>query len=286
MSVTSIHGVQFFTHRSACISHFSSSHWSKRAVSFIQSCGTLLLYAMYKIGLLIGRNEDEVRTTKSFEKRKLVVCIHGLHDNPGQFNKIVSEIQKKNPIETDIFVPAVHQKGRCKLDEAAAPICREIQKWAAKPGAKELVLVGISNGARIARAIEAHLTKNHVSGNITTLRTVSIVGAWNGSSLAGKVPRFFLPQDIAEEMPTNSQRTTQLNREWKEGQQASAHIKRHYTFIASPHDWQVPNFSSTLPDIENQPAQFALVPGHGHLSIVNAVAGCVAEVVHKNIDPA
>lgn len=281
MSSTTIQGVQFFSHRAACISHFNTSHWSKRVVSFIQSCGTLLLHAIYKISLLIGRSEGQTGASKSLERRKLVVCIHGLNDNPRQFNKILHEIRKRNPTETDIFAPSVHQKGRCKLDEATTPICKEIQKWAAKSGAKELVLVGISNGARIARAVEAHLIKNHASGNITTLRSISIVGAWKGSSLAGRVPQFFLPQDIAEEMPTNSERTARLNREWKESQQAASHIRRHYTFIASPHDWQVPNFSSTLADVENQPAQFALVPGHGHLSIVNAVAGCIAEIVHN-----
>lgn len=67
-------------------------------------------------------------------------------------------MQKKDLSETDIFIPRVLQKGNAKLDEMVKPIVEEIVKWA-KTGKKELVLVGISNGERISRAIEAELSK-------------------------------------------------------------------------------------------------------------------------------
>ena len=94
---------------------------------------------------------------KVLSKKRLVVCIHGLNNNPTQFKKIVDEMQKKELSETDIFIPRVLQKGNAKLDEMVKPIFEEIAKWAKTSDEKELVLVGISNGGRIARAIEAEI---------------------------------------------------------------------------------------------------------------------------------
>ena len=50
------------------------------------------------------------------------------------------------------------------------PIFEEIEKWAKTSDEKELVLVGISNGGRIARAIEAEIAKSESSANIKKLR--------------------------------------------------------------------------------------------------------------------
>jgi hypothetical protein len=55
-----------------------------------------------------------------------------------------------------------------------------------------------------------------------------------------------------------------------------AELKREYTFFASPHDWLVPNYGSSLMEITHAQAQYSIVLNHGHNSIVNAVAKSVA----------
>ena len=88
-----------------------------------------------------------------------------------------------------------------------------------------------------------------------------------------------MSQNISEEMPKDSERIQRLNQDWKDG--LSKGPRREYTFIASPHDWQVTNYDSTLMEIEGHYARYAIIPGHGHNSIVNAVAKPVAEFVTK-----
>ena len=220
-------------------------------------------------------------TSKAYLKKDLLSAYFGLNNNPTQFKKIVDEMQKKELSETDIFIPRVLQKGNAKLDEMVKPIFEEIAKWAKTSGEKELVLVGISNGGRISRAIEAELAKSESNANIKKLRFVSIVGACKGSSLvnlANKVGlSWLMSKNISEEMPTDSIRNQRLNQDWVDG--LSNGPTREYTFIASPHDWQVTNYDSSLMAADKQNARYAIVPGHGHNSIVNAVAKTVAEII-------
>lgn len=284
--VSEIHGVKFFNNASSCISHFEEMHWTKKAISLIQSFGTLFIYVLNRINLILCRADAQMASftdanVKGLSKKRLVVCIHGLNNTPTQFEKIIDEMQKKDLSETDIFVPRVLQKGNAKLDEMVKPIFEEIAKWAKTSGEKELVLVGISNGGRIARAIIAKIAKLENSANIEKLHFVSIVGACKGSSLVNLANKIglscLMSKNISEEMPTTSRRNQQLNDDWMNG--LSTEHTRKYTFFASPHDWPVPNYNSSLMEVNEKNAHYAIVPGHGHNSIVNAVAKSVAEII-------
>lgn len=93
-----------------------------------------------------------------------------------------------------------------------------------------------------------------------------------------------MSKNIAQEMPTGSKRNVQLNKEWEASFNNLSQMTREYTFIASPHDWQVPNYDSTLPELTVEQRsrvtpQYVLVPGHGHNSIVDAVSKIVAGLI-------
>lgn len=278
--------LKFYSKASTCISNFQNMHWTKKALSFIQSFGTFLFYYLNKAFDSIRGAEVKMKASLKlplgfFSAKKLIVCIHGLNNGPIQFKKIVEEIHKKQPTDTEIYIPSVLKRGNAKLDDLVKPIFEEIDKWAKTAGDKELVLVGISNGGRIAKALDAQVG---CFANIKKLRLISIVGALQGSSLATLANRLHLSwvmqKDIRNEMPMDSNRSLQLDREWKDALANAPHIKREYTFIASPHDWQVPNVSSTLAIVPDDTIQtrYAIIPGHGHNSIVNAVADAVADI--------
>lgn len=283
--ISQISGIKFFDKRESCIFDFQKTSWIKKAISFIQSFGALLAYALDKMSLSLRRVDAMMDPltrvdNRDLSKKRLVVCVHGLNNNPTQFKKIVDEMQKEDLSETDIFIPRVVQKGNAKLDEMVRPIFDEIVKWANTSDEKELVLVGVSNGARIARAIEAEIAKSEMNVNINKLRFVSIVGACKGSSLvnfANKVGlSWVMSKNISEEMPTTSKRNELLNEDWMKG--LSTGPEREYTFIASPHDWQVTNYDSSLMEVSGQNARYAIVAGHGHNSIVNAVASVIPQL--------
>ena len=285
--ISEVQGVIFFDNPSSCISHFEKTHWTKKAISLIRSFGTLLAYALNKTSLFLYRVDarmDPLTNTNivGLSKKRLVVCMHGLNNNPTQFKKILDEMLKKELSETDIFIPRVLQKGNAKLDDLVKPIFEEIIKWAIAPGEKEeLVLLGISNGGRIAREIEAKIARWEGNANIKKLRFVSIVGACKGSSLVNFANKIglsrLMSKNISEEMPADSLRNQQLQQDWMDA--LSVGPTREYTFIASPHDWQVTDYESSLCEVYGQSARYAIVPGHGHNSIVNAVAKSVAEII-------
>lgn len=275
--ISAVHGINLFENAPSCIAHFENMHWTKRAISFIQSFGTLLLYGLHKLSL----KAYPVDPNPNFSNDKLIVCIHGLNNSPAQFAKIIEELRKKDLTYTDIYAPHVLQKGNAKLDEMVKPIFEQIEKWASNTSSrKQLVLVGISNGGRIARAIEAKLATSKSCSTIKKLHFISIVGACKGSTLVNLANyiglSWLMSKNISEEMATTSKRMQQLNQDWEDG--LTRGPARMYTFFASPHDWQVPNYDSSLMTIEGQDVRYALVPGHGHNSIVNAVAKAVASL--------
>lgn len=286
--VSESHAIEFFNTPDACIANFEEKHWTTRVVSLVQSFGTLLSYLANKISLIWNRVDEQMdpyTTVNDNAKKRLVVCIHGLNDNPSQFKSLLTEMQGKDLSGTAIYTPRVYQKGNATLDEMTAPIVAEIVKWAETSPGKELVLVGVSNGGRIARAVETQMSVSPNKTNIEKLRFISIVGACKGSYLADLANQlglwWLMSPNISKEMPTESARNKQLDEDWMQAVSAVG-PKREYTFFAAPHDWQVPNYNSSLMEVPCKAARYAIVTGHGHNSIVDAVAKSVAEIALQN----
>lgn len=285
-STTMIEGIKFFDNASACIAEYKNAHWTYKAISIIQNLGTFFQLLVYRSSLFLRKVEVKMTPytiANNISKQKLVVCLHGLNSNPTQFKTLIDDLNLHDLSGTNIYVPKILEKGNAKLDDMIRPIFEVISKWAKTEGEKELVLIGTSNGGRIARAVEAELTKSGNFGNIKKLKFVSIVGACKGSSLANFAHKAglscLMKKNIAEEMPTNSKRSVQLNLDWETGLKMSSEIVRDYTFIASPHDWHVPNFDSTLVTVPNYPARYAIVKGHGHSSIVEASTKAIKNII-------
>lgn len=286
---TKLETIQFFNHSSDCISHFTKTPWHGKAIYFLHSCLRHLFFLFSRAVLIAKNAESQMKIFSKIDeqstKNRLAVCIHGLNGNTYEFKKIYESMSGRLD-HTDVYMPRVKEKGNAKLDELSAPILEEIVKWGQGPGERELVLIGVSNGARISRAVEASLSKSKNLGNIKKLKVISIVGANKGSSTANLAHRlglsWLLSKNIAEEMPVNSKRCKQLTSDWEEGIKDSPELIRDYTFIASPHDWMVPGYKSTLPSVLNQNARYAILPGYGHNSIVDAASKTVADIILEN----
>ncbi len=287
-AVSSIKGIQFFDSRKACLKNWQEKPWHEKVLSCIRSYGTWLSFTFDRLSLKLrnveAKTSPHISPTREFSKNKLVICIHGLNGSPNQFNQVLNNLNDTTAF--DLYCPKVINEGNIGLDDAVKPIFEKISKWAAKEGDKELVLVGISNGSRIARAIETELIKEKKYGQIKKIRFVSIVGANKGSSLAtlGKKLNLLwvMSKPIAKEMPLGSERNQRLTREWADGVFENHNVAREYTFIASPHDWLVPNKSSSLyygAEMLEFPVRYTLIPGHGHCSLVKEASQAIAEII-------
>jgi hypothetical protein len=275
-SIETISGISFYSNRQECIERFKKTHWAQKVYGVLSSFGNFFKHCACKAHLRFKGDAkiQELSKDRQFSKKRLVVCLHGLGDSPLQFKKITEHMQKVD--DTDIYTPWILNKGSAALDKMVQPIFEQISKWNCE-GDKELVLIGISNGARIARALEAKIACENMS--IKKLKFISIVGACQGSSLVDLAKKchlsWLLRKNIAEEMPKDSARSQQLNKDWR-GALSQGPQKEH-TFIAAAQDWIVPNHDSSLLDgVEG--ARYAIVPNHGHNSAVNAVAAAVATI--------
>ncbi|MBA2728267.1 MAG: alpha/beta hydrolase, partial [Parachlamydiaceae bacterium] len=249
---TNNNGIVFFNNPKACKAHFESMHWMKKVISLLLCLGRYLIYCIPHALLRYGKiNPRIIRYTNpaiNFTKSKVVICLHGLNFNPNQFLKGICEIERRKPKDMDIYIPHLPLKGNAKLDDMVDPLFKMLKKWANTDGEKELVLVGISNGGRVARALDAKISIKKLP--INKLKFVSVVGACNGSSAINMINKlglsWLMSKNITKEMPRGSLRTKKLNKVSKVGWKKASEIKRDYTFIASPHDFFVPNYDSTL----------------------------------------
>lgn len=289
-SITDVQGIKFYNNRDRCLSNYNKTSCATYAWQVIQELGNTLTYFGIKLKQRCEQSRAVLDHTTApeggFTKQKLVICLHGRDSHPLQFARIASEMMKMGALDMDLYIPHILEKGKAaKLNDMVEPIFMEIQRWAKIHHDKELelTLIGISNGGRIARAIDAKLGAEFK--NIRRLRFVSIVGACKGTMMANIALTLslgsFVGKDIREELPVGSKRNLELDEKWTESLAATPSRKRDYVCIASANDWYVPNFSSTLLEIPDKKAnvQYAIVPGHGHTSIVYASAKAVASVI-------
>jgi len=183
---------------------------------------------------------------------------------------------------TQIYIPPILKKGHATIDEMIQPIFKEMKNWLLGGAEKEVVLVGISNGARLASAINVELLKSETTKNaLKKVHVISIAGAAQGSSLINVARKMHLcwlfSKPIAQEMPTDSARTQQLT-QWLQNLPTSG-IPHQYTFLASPHDWTVPNYSSTLMSMpQGVSTKYALIEGQDHCSITRTQAKAISQL--------
>lgn len=275
--------IPFYPNRLRCIAEYEENSWTAEAISHIKSWGTLCQYGWNRLFRSAMKKEHTDFSNVDTRVQKLVVCIHGLNNSPAQFNSLVNNLGHQENMA--IYTPEVLKKGNEKLDAMVQPILQNIKTWAADGDEeKELYLVGISNGGRIERAIDAELAKAG-GKKIKKIHFISIVGACKGSSLANLANTLhlgwlFLSKNIGAEMPINSTRFKKLNKEWEYSVNQDFSKERDYTFIAAPHDWQVPDFESTLMKVNHsRKARYAIVKDHGHNSVVDRVSKAVAQII-------
>ena len=295
-----IGGLDFFSNRADCIASYENLSLGSKVFLTIKNCFSEIAHVFYKLSSILQLKQAEAEMKGYIQpgnltKSRLVVCFHGLGGKATQFLEILSEFKsdqyRTEFSETDIYTPLIVAKGHAKLDDMVQPIFETIQAWSKKGGDKELVLVGISNGSRVARAVLAEVNKD--PNSIKRVKFVSIVGACQGSRLVNLanslgcawINRTFginwpLTRAISDEMPCESDRNKRLNQDWANTCQA---VPSRYSFIASPFDVLVPNNDSTLLEVGNLSKRYAFAHEYGHNSIVRPVAKAVAHLVFEKI---
>ena len=282
-----IGGINYYKTPEEALASFKEAPLIRRVYSHIDSYKNLALQAVFKASITFFQKERLTDSLieppkKGYWKKRLVVCVHGLNTNPAQFEQFLRAVSTKEYTDTQIFIPRVRQAGHAKLDDLTAPIFKEIARWAKRKGDRQLVLIGISNGARIIKNVYAKLVRSGNLGNINSVRFISIVGACNGSQLANIAKKVgahcMMSPHIAKELPTDSERVELLNRHWDSAMKEPVPFSPEFIFIGAPHDWLVPNTDSSLMEVPGKTCLYAYVANHGHCSVLAPIATSLAKL--------
>ncbi len=206
----------------------------------------------------------------SHKSDTLFVLVHGLRGHPSVWEAHVNLI-KTHP-KFDVFAPFVPFQGNCSLEEAATPILPNILAYTKTHPGNPICLLGVSNGSRIVTWLETELREKAPT---TAVKVSTIAGVHFGSSVITLLEQFgfgrllFHPA-ILQELAYGSRKAKELMEKVQKPLPPEV-ADRDYEFYAATADMHVPNIDSSLP-ILNRGEHFHLIHGHGHNSIVAAIA--------------
>lgn len=133
----------------------------------------------------------------------LVVLIHGIGGTPAAFSRYIRHvIDTYSNDEVQLFVPNVVNRGFCSLETASKPVFDAVQEFSVRHPNTTIMLVGHSNGARIALYVDRRLDTKCVS-------VLSIAGPHEGTGFADLLSFFGVSRMLGhpswiEEMRRNS----------------------------------------------------------------------------------
>lgn len=221
---------------------------------------------------------DEQQWVKS---KKLVVLIHGLNSSPLAWTDYLEE---KSKFENNVsyFTPFVYKKGYCKCKEAARPILEVVKRYADQYPSNPIILVGHSNGARIAAYIEQKL-------DVDNIRLISIAGPHCGSMLINWInalglTRFLgISAKLVEELTFQGSWAKRKLIKWHD-QQQNISTKRNIerVFFASYDDWRIFPNQTSFPKLPN--SSYFCVSGESHVTIIEAVKQKVLSYIYTEND--
>lgn len=203
------------------------------------------------------------------ESSHLYVLIHGLGGHPSAWNGYMKDIEENNP-QADLLVPHVSKRGNCSLEEAAEPILKAIQDYAKTFPKNPVILIGTSNGGRIAAHLSSLLQKE-----VERLKVCSIAGVFFGTEVIDLLNKFswisqlFYCKDILEDLSFGSEQAQKMLEDLKE-------TTHSFHFWATHDDTRVLPVSSCLPKIEQ--AEYQVLTSVDHTRIVDHVREEVLQV--------
>ncbi len=213
---------------------------------------------------------------KEKENGGLCLFIHGLRGIPHDWHEYLVEMKRRHP-DVYCLAPYVLLEGNCSLKEAAAPLLRLVQDYARKNPGKPIILIGTSNGGRIAMYLETQLRVEDLE--YRQLTVVSLAGVHYGTQFIDYLASWKLlwagqlDQEIAKDFSWKSETARQCLEAWS-AKQALWHehgIHVRHLFCATTEDGQVYPQSCSLPQAPpGSSCDYRIYVAENHLSIVPA----------------
>ncbi len=198
---------------------------------------------------------------------KLIVLIHGLNSSLLAWTEYLTAIKRREP-DASCFVPFVLDRGYCPLEDAAVPILRVVQDYVHQYPDNPVIIIGHSNGGRIAAHIEQEL-------EAVDVRLVSISAPHGGCKIVNWLTRFGLcalfglhPAMVRELTYGGPWVSASVDR-WQRMARNENRTRVTRCFFASCDDWRVFPYETSFPILPN--STYRLVSGESHVTIIDAV---------------
>lgn len=198
---------------------------------------------------------------------RLIVLIHGLNSSPLCWTKYIQKLFECEK-STSYFIPYVYKKGYCKLKKASQPIFNVIKNYADQYPHNPIILVGHSNGARIAQYIERKLEAKNV-------KLISIAGPHFGSKLVNWITYlhlnswFGLSASMTNELKYNSEWVNRKLIKWQKNSVRNEDNSVKRIFFASADDLRIFPNDTSFPILPS--STYILIGGESHVTIVDAL---------------
>ncbi len=244
-----------------------------RDITFIT--GTLFSYFTHQ------KNYAESVDLENKNSSGLCVLIHGLKGLPSMFDDYHDEFEAHMANKITIFQPHVQDQGNCRLEEAAENILQQTINWSKVHPNKPIVLIGVSNGARIAGYVTAKLKSEEKIQN--PMMAHCIAGPFFGTKIVnqpdwpeqirpiwGDIFKTLHSDEVYDELSWGSSCAQNVI----QGMQAVSKDVS-FNFYSSFSDAQVQSFTSALPNVPF--SNHYVTSAEGHQSIVRAVKDPIVE---------
>jgi len=192
--------------------------------------------------------------------KALFVFLHGLNSHPSVWEPYLSQLTESQ--RYDLWAPFIPEKGNIPLLDTIPDLFENLEEYLAKDAERPVVLIGASNGARVALMLEC-LLRNR-AGKVFV---ASLAGVHGGTSRI-RFRYYWTHPELYSELSYGSQaseRFISLARA-----RIPEHAVRAFTFYGSPEDSQVVPVHATFP-LLGHGESFFLVRGVNHRSLTGAV---------------
>ena len=205
-------------------------------------------------------NEDE-------DDPPLAVLIHGLMGSPSELQPLVDAV----PANYSVLCPWVRNRGNCPLRDAVDCLMPSICQYIKDHPNAPVVLIGYSNGGRVAAQIAILLRERGHAVKLITVCTPFLGTPWFEWDICCTLMRLrgYL-REVINELRPGSRVNRDLVYELMDGSLTSQNV-----FFVARHDFKVPGRYDDTPL-----AKYPRVLEHdGHLSAVHAVAPLLSDIL-------
>lgn len=222
------------------------------------------------------------------ESGGLCLLLHGMNASRKQWETYSRQFPKNFP-QAHLVIGNVYRAGNCSLEAAGNPFIEVVENYLAKFPGKPIVLIGTSNGARLASYIETQIKPQLLQN--CKLTVFSIAGVHGGTTLMDLTHKICCAKvlrhhpEIKKELSFHSEKSIKLITSLQERQKVWAlqDTKASHYFFATTEDEKVRPLGSSLPYLESTPFQnYRIVVGESHETIVDSVQSEIFEIIKRN----